>query len=44
LDYRHQCGNLKGKAPKAIVVRTEEMFLNPKITKLVRWTTDKSMP
>ena len=44
LDYRHQCGNLKGKAPKAIVVRTEEMFLNPKITNLVRWTTDKSIP
>jgi len=44
LDYRHQCGVLKGKAPKAVVVRTENMFLDPKMKDHVKWTTDRSMP
>ena len=44
LDYRHQCGALKGKMPKAVVVRTEEMFLDPSMKDHVRWTTNKSNP
>ncbi len=44
LDYRHQCGDLKGKAPKAIVVRTEGMFLDPSLKNQVRWTADRSIP
>ncbi len=44
LNYSHQCGSLKGKAPKAIVVRTEAMFLDAKLKDHVRWTADRSVP
>lgn len=44
LDYRHQCGDLKGKAPKAVVVRTEALFQHVELKPHVRWTTDRSIP
>lgn len=44
LDYRHQCGDLKGKTPKAVVIRTEKLFQDPELKDVVKWTTDRSMP
>ncbi len=44
LDYRHQCGDLKGKAPKAVVIRTESLFQDVGLKPHVKWTTDRSMP
>ncbi len=44
LDYRHQCGELKGKLPNAIVVRNESLFEEEKMRQFVGWKADRSIP
>lgn len=44
VDYRHQCGKLKGSMPQAVVVHTESLFQDEKLEPYVKWKTDSKFP
>ncbi len=44
VDYRHQCGDLKGQNPRAIMMRNNTIFNDEKIMPRVKWQEDRSIP
>lgn len=44
LDYRHQCGTLKGKTPGAIMIKNYSIYDKKGIRDQVKWQPDRSLP